>query len=439
VTAREIAASAVTASEIAANTIVAGNLAAGSVDATALSATAITGKTITGGTITGTTITGGTIQTATSGEHITLNEAGANKIIVYNSSGTAINELSARGLLVKGTTGAVLWLNPSATYPQLQLYNAASTSKATVQVTEPTTGDANLESFCGPFAGSSYSDMVWRTYLSRDFAVIERLRSTTPATIIGGRLYLDAAHSSLGFKNTDDSTQDCSVYIEPNYVHVDSARFQVNPPASASSALNVAAATGHTGYLLSAALDGVAKLTVDPSGNLATAGSLTVSGVGQRTTKRRTTDATKTSTTTPATDTQLTFSVDANATYALDGWLKYSGPGDFLMGWTAPSGTLGEWCGMGNGTTVVSGTAGGGTQQDATNSWGYTVRTETTDIASNRTYGGISTNTYAVFVRATFRVSSTAGTLALQWAQGTSNATATTLYTDSYLRLEKVS
>jgi hypothetical protein len=438
VTAREIAASAVTASEIAANTIVAGNLAAGSVDATALSATAITGKTITGGTITGTTITGGTIQTATSGEHITLNEAGANKIIVYNSSSTAINELSARGLLVKGTTGAVLWLNPSATYPQLQLYNAASTSKATVQVTEPTTGDANLESFCGPFAGSSYSDMVWRTYLSRDFAVIERLRSTTPATIIGGRLYLDAAHSSLGFKNTDDSTQDCSVYIEPNYVHVDSARFQVNPPASASSALNVAAATGHTGYLLSAALDGVAKLTVDPSGNLATAGSLTVFGVGQRLPKRRTSNDTRTSTVTPTNDTQLTWSVDANAVYAIEGVLFVSGPGDFLMGWSYPTGCAGTWNGLGNGTTVVSGTGGGGTQQDISSSWGYTLRSETTDLPDNRTYGGISTTSFAIHVRGTLRVGSTAGTFALKWAQGTSNATATTLYIDSRLTLEKI-
>ena len=427
VTAREIAASAVTASEIAANTITTSKLAAGAVDATALAADAITGKTITGGTV-----TGALIQTAASGQRITLNESSANKILVYNSSGTAIGELSASGLLVKGTTGAVLWLNPSATYPQLLLYNAANTAKATVQVTEPTTGDANLEQFCGPFTGSTYSDMVWRTYLARDFALIERRRASA-ATVVGGRLYLDPGYSTLGFHNDDNSAQECAVYVEANYAHIDGGRFQVNPPASANSALHANAASGHTGNLLSAALNGVSKFSVDKDGNL------TVAGIGQRTAKRRTSDATKTSTTTPATDTQLTWTVDANATYVLDGWLKYSGPGDLLVGWTYPTGTLGEWCGIGNGTTVVSGTGGGGTQQDVSSSWGYTVRTETTDLGSTRTYGGISTNTYGVFIRATIRVSSTGGTFALQWAQGTSNATATTLYTDSHLRLEKVS
>ncbi|MCI3279210.1 beta strand repeat-containing protein [Streptomyces cylindrosporus] len=269
VTAREIAALAVTAAEIAANTITAAKLAVGSVDATALAADAITGKTITGGTI-----TGATIQTAASGQRITLNESSANKILVYNSSGTAIGEMSASGLLVKGTTGAVLWLNPNATYPQLLLYNAASTNKATVQVTEPTTGDAFLQMFCGPFTGSTYSDMVWQTYLGRDFAVIER-RRTGATTTIGGRLYLDPGYTTLGYHNDDNSALECSVYVEPNYIHVDGARFQVNPPASANNALNVNAASGHTGNLVRAALNAVDKFVVDASGNVTAAGTLT--------------------------------------------------------------------------------------------------------------------------------------------------------------------
>jgi len=434
VTAREIAALAVTAAEIAANTITTSKLAAGSVDATALAADAITGKTITGGTV-----TGALIQTAATGERITLNEAGANKVIVYNSSGVAINELSSRGLLVKGSTGAILWLNPNLTYPQLQLYNAANSNKATVQVTEPATGDANLEQFCGPFTSGSYTDMVWRSYLARDFAVMERLRATATTTIIGGRLFLSPTYSSLGFRNTGDSTQDTLIVTEPNFVHVDNGRFQVTPPASDNSVILVNAPSGHTGYLYGAALNGVAKFTVDPAGNTAVAGSLTVSGIGQRVTKRRSSDATPRANTTSVTaDSQITFTVDANATYQIEGVLFYSGPGDFQMGWSLPSGAAGTWHGLGNGTTVVSGTGGGGTQQDVTSTWGYTLRTESTDIAANRTYGGISSNVFAVHVRGILRVSSTGGTFALAWAQGTSNGTGTVLYTDSHIQLEKV-
>jgi hypothetical protein len=274
VTAREIAALAVTAAEIAANTITTSKLAAGAVDATSLAADAITGKTITGGTITGATITGGTIQTGTSGERITLNESAQNKVLVYNSSGTAINELSSRGLLVKGTTGAVLWLNPNLTYPQLQLYNAGGTNKATVQVVETVTGDANLETFSAPFSGSGYTDMVWRTFLARDNAVIERRRATT-ATVVGARLYMEPTFASFGIHNDDDTTQTCSVYVEPNFIHTDAARFQVNPPASANSGLYVNGATGHTGNLVRAAVNGTDKFTVDKDGNLTAAGTLT--------------------------------------------------------------------------------------------------------------------------------------------------------------------
>lgn len=271
VTAREIAALAVTAAEIAANTITTSKLAAGSVDATALAADAITGKTITGGTV-----TGALVQTATTGERITLNEAGANKILVYNSSGVAINELSSRGLLVKGSTGAVLWLNPSATYPQLKLYNAGGTNAAYVQVGEPTTGDANLEMLSGPFSGSGYTDMAWRALLARDSAQIERLRASDPDTTrIGGRLVLGASYATIGFNSTADTTQVTSFVTEANLAHLDNGRLQVLPPASNNSVLYLNAATGHTGNLLRASVNAVDKFTVDKDGNVTAVGTIT--------------------------------------------------------------------------------------------------------------------------------------------------------------------
>lgn len=441
---------AVTTPKLFANAVTTPKLAVGSVDATAIAVDALTGKIITGGQITGTTITGGTIRTATSGEHITLNESNANKILLYNSAGATVNELSARGLLVKGSSGAVLWLNPNATYPQFQLYNAGGTNKATIQVAETNTGEANLEQFCGPFSANGYPDMAWRSFLTKDAAVIERLRVSDPNNVrIGGRVQLNETQALIGLNRTDDATKVTSLAVTENLATFSQARLATVAPASTFSVLYGEADAAHTGNLLRL-FRGADKLTVDKDGNLTAAGNatisgnatitgtLTVSGIGQRQTKRRTTDATKTNTTTPATDSQITFTIDANAVYAIDGYVKYAGANDFLMGWTYPTGSLGEWQGLGNGTSVVSGTNTNGTQQDIISTWGYTVRTESTDIANTRTYGGVGTTAFGIQVRGLIRIGSTGGTFALQWAQGTSGATATTLYTDSYIRIEKV-
>ncbi|MFG2359371.1 hypothetical protein [Streptomyces sp. NPDC048521] len=280
VTTDKLDALAVTADKIAANAITVGKIQAGAVDATALAADAITGKTITGGTITGTTITGGTLQTATSGEHITLNELGQNKIILYDSSNTAINELSARGLLVKGSSGAVLWLNPNLSYPQLQLHNAGGTNKATVQVTESNPGDADLEQFCGPFSGSSYSDMVWRNLLTNDSAVIERLRFSDPDNVrIGARLRLTETQAWIGLNRTDDTTKVTTIVVEANLATLAQGRFAVDAPASTFSALYANAATGHTGNLLRLQLASVDKFLVDKDGNATVKGILTAGNI----------------------------------------------------------------------------------------------------------------------------------------------------------------
>jgi hypothetical protein len=432
VTAAKIAALTITADKIAANAITVGKIAAGAVDATAIAADAITGKTITGGTITGTTITGGTLQTATSGQRITLNEGGFNKILVYSTGGTAIGELSSQGLLVKGTNGSVLWLDPNHTYPNLRLTNAAATNSAVINVVEGTPGSADLGLNSGTFTASGYTDIKWRTFFGNDFWVTERVRSGDLNFTLGGRLYLGASQANLGFRNSTDPTLETVLTLSSGVTQISGGPLELLPRASGFGALSVLAAAGHTGILFRLRLDSSDKFLVDKDGNV------TIAGIGQRQTKRRTSDATRTNTNTPTTDTQITFTVDANSNYIFDGFMKYSGPGDFQMGWTVPAGTNGEWSGIGNGSTVVSGTGGGGTQQDVVSTWGYTQRTESTDIAATRTYGGISTNVYTVHVRGTLRVGATGGTFALQWAQGAVNATATTLYLDSHVRLEKV-
>jgi hypothetical protein len=132
----------------------------------------------------------------------------------------------------------------------------------------------------------------------------------------------------------------------------------------------------------------------------------------------------------------MQMDVAANGVYEFWGWLKYDADltGDLLLAWTIPSGSSGTWIGHGGGTTVTSATAGGGTQQNAVSTWGYTIRLEPTDITSTRTYGGMALGNYlTAFVQGTLRVGAVAGTFALAWAQSASSATATTLYTDSSL------
>jgi hypothetical protein len=264
VTAREIAALAVTAAEIAANTITAGKLAAGAVDATALSATAITGKTITGGTI-----TGSLIQTAASGERITLNESAANKVLVYPASGGAIGELSAAGLLVKGTNGALLALDPNNTYPNLKLTNAGQTNSAFIYVSEGTVGNADLIARSGIFTGSGFTDMYWRTFCGNDFWVADRVRFADSNTNVGGRLFLANDHATIAYQDTTTPANNNSFFVYTGYAQLNGGRLEVIPPASANAAIYANAASGHTGQLLRLRLNSVDKFTVDKDGKVA--------------------------------------------------------------------------------------------------------------------------------------------------------------------------
>ncbi|MFJ3043596.1 hypothetical protein [Streptomyces tendae] len=281
VTTGKLAAGAVTANEIAANAITAGKILAGAVTTTALAADAITGKTITGGEINGSTITGAVIQTDTTGERITLNEGDANKVIVYNSTNLAIGELSARGLLVKGTSGAVLWLDPNASYPALALWNAAQSKAAYVAVSEPVTGDANLELVSGPFAGSGYNQVVWRSVLSRDASVIERLATdATPSSKrIGGRLFMDAGLANLAYVNEDTPAQTTSLVMQANLATFGAGRLAVTPPASAFSGLYIEPAAAHTGPLLRLFRDALDRFVVDKDGNTNIAGMMTAGNI----------------------------------------------------------------------------------------------------------------------------------------------------------------
>lgn len=269
VTTAKLDALAVTADKIAANAITADKILAGSITATALSATAIDGK----------TITGSVVRTAAAGERITLNENDENMILVYNASGVAVGELSARGLGLMGSSGAAVVIAPDAVYPQLRWVNSAQSNYAAAQVLEPVAGDANLSIYCGQFAGSGYTDMAWRQYLARDAALIERLRAGTPTTVIGGRLALTPTQGGLWYRNTDSPALDTSVIAEANLATVNGGRLQVLPVASNNSAFYVEALAAHTGYLMRAMQNGVEKFRVDLAGNVVFTGMLSAGNI----------------------------------------------------------------------------------------------------------------------------------------------------------------
>jgi hypothetical protein len=160
-------------------------------------------------------------------------------------------------------------------------------------------------------------------------------------------------------------------------------------------------------------------------------GNLTVIGVGQVQYARRTSDLSRNAS--GATDdTQLTFPVVANAVYALVGWVKYSAldGADINVDWSAPAGALGEWTAHGNGFATTAQTTNG-----------YQIRTETTDVTAARAFSGTTATAgeFSLLIMATLRTGANAGTSALQWAQNvTDAANPTTVYTDSWLRLERI-
>ncbi|MDJ0460575.1 hypothetical protein [Streptomyces sp. H27-C3] len=160
-------------------------------------------------------------------------------------------------------------------------------------------------------------------------------------------------------------------------------------------------------------------------------------------TARKTSDTSRTATTTAVADPHLTFDLVANAVYIMDGWIKFDGPAaaDLNIDWTAPSGTLGEWAAMGAGNgQVVSANTTPALIADTQSSRGYLVRTESTDITAARSFGCLGTGLapLTAVIHGTIRVGSTAGTYSLDWAQLVSDAGATTLYTDSWLRFVRI-
>lgn len=139
--------------------------------------------------------------------------------------------------------------------------------------------------------------------------------------------------------------------------------------------------------------------------------------------KRKTADQSVTNSTTLVNDTELFLSVAANRTYVIDSFLIYDGAGAtaFKLAFTGPSGATFDWWQDGN--------SGGNSAASGTTWWGYNQIGTT-----NSTYGAAGAGSkLACRPAGILIVGANAGTFQLQFAQGSSSATATHLFTGSCL------
>lgn len=140
---------------------------------------------------------------------------------------------------------------------------------------------------------------------------------------------------------------------------------------------------------------------------------------------RKTSNESVTSSTTNQADDQLFVPVQANAVYVVTCVLAYTGAtaGDMKVLFRVP--TSGGFSGMG--TILVVGAA---SQQD--------IQTLPYGLASE-TWGCLGAGTSYGQVLGLLTTAGTAGDFAIDWAQNTSSATATTIQAGSYLSLLRVS
>lgn len=126
--------------------------------------------------------------------------------------------------------------------------------------------------------------------------------------------------------------------------------------------------------------------------------------------------------------TDLGLAVGANQTWIVSGVVYYDAAttADLKLGWTYPASSAGKWNGSGAATNATTAT------QASAN---FSQR----DYGQNATFGGAGVGTL-MFVRiaAIIRTAGTAGTLQLQAAQGTSDATTVSVFTDSFLEGRRV-
>ncbi|MGQ4349681.1 hypothetical protein [Streptomyces sp. SAS_275] len=144
---------------------------------------------------------------------------------------------------------------------------------------------------------------------------------------------------------------------------------------------------------------------------------------------------TRASTTTLTDDPDLVATLDANAFYHIVFYIHYAAldVSQIQTAWTTPSGASGVRSASGAAWTLAGGAAtaaaaDGGYSRAGVHGYTTAVRYGTRNSASNQ----------CVAVEESYLSTASAGTLALQWAQGVSNASATSLSAGSTLHVRRL-
>ena len=150
----------------------------------------------------------------------------------------------------------------------------------------------------------------------------------------------------------------------------------------------------------------------------------------------KTANTDRASTTTLTDDPELTVTLAAGAVYIIEFYLHYAAinAAQFKTAWTVPSGATGARSVRGLASTVSdssSAPTGGGAGSLRSGIHNYTTVIN---------YGTRDSGTNQVLAREeTLITTSSAGTCAIQWAQVTSNATATRMAAGSWVRALRIS
>lgn len=172
-------------------------------------------------------------------------------------------------------------------------------------------------------------------------------------------------------------------------------------------------------------------LTNSSSGNWVAVGRTSSAnvGIGGWLFARKPSDTSRASNTTPTDDPHLAVTVAPNAVYSVECFIAYiaSSTGDIRIGFTAPAGSVGAYASRG---PDLSATAGSTTSQ---------LRIQSLlDFTTTIPLGGQSGTFSSAHPIGTVVTGGTGGTVAVRWCQAASDATASTIFAHSWMKLQRM-
>lgn len=183
------------------------------------------------------------------------------------------------------------------------------------------------------------------------------------------------------------------------------------------------------GYLASNKLTTSAS-GVQVTGDQSIAGNLSVTGVGNKQYKQKNADQTLANQTTPQSDNTLSAPLVANATYHVEILGHCAGPASGMQtSWSVPAGTTGVKMCTGPTSIVADGQNRGDTKMRIQG---------TTTLSAVIPYSVDLTASTVLHERGLITTGVTAGNMTWQWAQVTSSATVATMFSGSYMVVERV-